>query len=655
MATLPSRPSTRKAKGKSRHSGQEISGPISVTTRHALFGVPLPLLLDKTPGHQIPPFVDKICLFIESALLRVEGIFRQSGYTSEIEACKQWLDSGREQASYWELSPHSVCDLLKLYFRELPDPLLTEDLYPCFMAKAKAAARVQERGAAGGLSAMDLKELVNGLPFANRCLLKCLLSLFKKVQENQDYNLMTVSNLATIFGPNILRAPAESTAKVTTPTEMMQEMALANNVVSTLIVHFEDILQDTELVRSYQAIVEALYDYAARSKDEMSMKKGDLFWLMEKDPSGWWKVEHPSTGMLGYVPGAYVTTKRWTQISQRYDRRKSEPVNVLHMQQQQQQLGGIVPRAISDNASELRSSCNREASSSTSSSIPIPIAAITEAMATTAISPGRASPGRRMTISAYSPRKRPELPSFNDVELEKKVSLQSRDDGAVKKRSVVASPQPLRRNSLHSASYSSLSLSSPSPSSSSSPLYKTTTSTTNRAPITTPSVAPALPPLPQQPKPPQSQQQQRHIRFCCPPPSTPVHKQQMPTTSTTNNTSHPPSHPLAHSASLSSLPASLLHRPQPPLPSSLSSSSSPSAGRRFSLQVSAPGKVNPPLAQAAAAIDGRSSRSAPALPRPPSPGPVPLSQRVRALSASSSYGSLTGSDNALPVRRFLQE
>ncbi|KAL6051057.1 Tyrosine-protein kinase yes [Balamuthia mandrillaris] len=524
------------------------------------------------------------------------------------------------------------------------------------MAKAKAAARVQERGAAGGLSAMDLKELVNGLPFANRCLLKCLLSLFKKVQENQDYNLMTVSNLATIFGPNILRAPAESTAKVTTPTEMMQEMALANNVVSTLIVHFEDILQDTELVRSYQAILEALYDYAARSKDEMSMKKGDLFWLMEKDPSGWWKVEHPSTGMLGYVPGAYVTTKRWTQISQRYDRRKSEPVNGLHMQQQQQQLGGIVPRAISDNASELRSSCNREASSSTSSSIPIPIAAITEAMATTALSPGRASPGRRMTISAYSPRKRPELPSFNDVELEKKVSLQSRDDGAVKKRSVVASPQPLRRNSLHSASYSSLSLSSPSSSSSSSSsLYKTTT-LTNRAPITTPSVAPALPPLPQQPKPPQSQQQQqRYIRFCCPPPSTPVHKQQMPTTSTTNNTSHPPSRPLAHSASLSSLPASLLHRPQPPLPSSLSSSSSPSAGRRFSLQVSAPGKVNPPLAQAAAAIDGRSSRSAPALPRPPSPGPVPLSQRVRALSASSSYGSLTGSDNALPVRRFLQE
>lgn len=44
-----------------------------------------------------------------------------------------------------------VCDLLKLYLRQLPEPLLTFELYDCFLAKAKTAIRTTAHDLAGKL------------------------------------------------------------------------------------------------------------------------------------------------------------------------------------------------------------------------------------------------------------------------------------------------------------------------------------------------------------------------------------------------------------------------------------------------------------------------------------------------------------------------
>jgi hypothetical protein len=46
----------------------------------------------------------------------------------------QRLDKGEDVDLSQELDPHAVAGLLKLYFRDLPEPLMTFELYPWFIA-----------------------------------------------------------------------------------------------------------------------------------------------------------------------------------------------------------------------------------------------------------------------------------------------------------------------------------------------------------------------------------------------------------------------------------------------------------------------------------------------------------------------------------------
>jgi len=55
----------------------------------------------------------------------------------DVEQLKQEFDSVQKVVHLTEdQTPHHVASLLKEFFRELPDPLLTRDLYPAFIATA---------------------------------------------------------------------------------------------------------------------------------------------------------------------------------------------------------------------------------------------------------------------------------------------------------------------------------------------------------------------------------------------------------------------------------------------------------------------------------------------------------------------------------------
>lgn len=77
------------------------------------------------------PLVLKCCAeFIEKHGL-VDGIYRLSGVKSNIQKLRHGFDQGRipdltEDAILQDI--HCVASLLKMYFRELPNPLLTYEL-----------------------------------------------------------------------------------------------------------------------------------------------------------------------------------------------------------------------------------------------------------------------------------------------------------------------------------------------------------------------------------------------------------------------------------------------------------------------------------------------------------------------------------------------
>tara|TARA_R110002050_G_scaffold138375_1_gene262126 strand:- start:181 stop:486 length:306 start_codon:yes stop_codon:yes gene_type:complete len=65
--------------------------------------------------------------------IREEGIYRQTGAHSDIQDLKALFEVG-ESVDLTQARAHAVADLLKRFCMELPDPLLTGELYDDFMA-----------------------------------------------------------------------------------------------------------------------------------------------------------------------------------------------------------------------------------------------------------------------------------------------------------------------------------------------------------------------------------------------------------------------------------------------------------------------------------------------------------------------------------------
>ena len=48
------------------------------------------------------------------------------------------------------------------------------------------------------------------------------------------------------------------------------------------------------------------YDYASRTNDDLSFKKGDLLYIINTDEGDWWYARSKHTGQEGYIPNNYV-------------------------------------------------------------------------------------------------------------------------------------------------------------------------------------------------------------------------------------------------------------------------------------------------------------------------------------------------------------
>jgi len=110
---------------------------------------------------------------------------------------------------------------LKLYFRELPDPLMTFELY-----KQWTSAPVP-----GNIPAtvQVLRELITKLPQTNAFVLEYLMTLLYKISQNQPVTKMPATNLAICWAPNILKSAYES------PESALRDSGLINVVTQILI------------------------------------------------------------------------------------------------------------------------------------------------------------------------------------------------------------------------------------------------------------------------------------------------------------------------------------------------------------------------------------------------------------------------------------
>jgi len=298
-----------------------------------LFGRPLEQAVENPDGSQIPAIVFRCIFYLEKEQsLTREGIFRLSGSSNLIERYVQRIDKGEDVDLSQEMDPHAVAGLLKLYFRDLPEPLMTFELYHWFIASISTQDRA--------LRLRFLKHLVNKLPALNKSVLSYLLSFLLKVAAYAEVNKMALHNLATVFAPNLLR-PQQSNA-----LGMVTDTPKINGVVNTLLQDYEYVFEDKEI--SFNLTDEdksapccrALYDYSAQAPDELSFKKGSIIKIVHERSDGWWIGEFGNNN-FGRVPATYVqklSQKQSQEFNSRQKFKRQQKKLLTEKEEQEREL-----------------------------------------------------------------------------------------------------------------------------------------------------------------------------------------------------------------------------------------------------------------------------------------------------------------------------
>ncbi|XP_076330673.1 active breakpoint cluster region-related protein-like [Tachypleus tridentatus] len=146
------------------------------------------------------PFIITSCIReVEKRGMNEVGIYRVSGSASDVQRLKKTFETNLYEAEQLlkEVDIHTVTGLLKLYLRELPDSLFTDSLYNMFFEAF--SLKDQEARTKGLLS------LFHSLPSINQGVIRKLLDHMVKVNQHENHNKMSLHNLATVFGPNVLR------------------------------------------------------------------------------------------------------------------------------------------------------------------------------------------------------------------------------------------------------------------------------------------------------------------------------------------------------------------------------------------------------------------------------------------------------------------
>ncbi|CAB1352748.1 unnamed protein product [Coregonus sp. 'balchen'] len=141
-----------------------------------VFGVP-PIINVQRSGQPLPQSIQQAMRYLRSQCLEKVGIFRKSGVKSRIQTLRQLNENSPDHVSYQGQSAYDVADLLKQYFRDLPEPVLTTKLTETFLQIYQCES--------------------------NREVLQTLLYFLSDIASAEE-NQMTAGNLAVCLAPSIL-------------------------------------------------------------------------------------------------------------------------------------------------------------------------------------------------------------------------------------------------------------------------------------------------------------------------------------------------------------------------------------------------------------------------------------------------------------------
>ncbi|KAF2071201.1 hypothetical protein CYY_007487 [Polysphondylium violaceum] len=165
-----------------------------------IFGLPLDVGIERSSTlHPLMPDIVYKCIeYIKERGMQEEGIFRISGSSSAIQALKNEFNNGVDVDLSQQLDQHVVSGILKLYLRQIPETLFTNEFSEELEALREGGNSVE----AVSSRVCGLTSLLKFLPESNRCILHYLCSLLNNISFEPSTKMSNV-NLAIVFAPTL--------------------------------------------------------------------------------------------------------------------------------------------------------------------------------------------------------------------------------------------------------------------------------------------------------------------------------------------------------------------------------------------------------------------------------------------------------------------
>ncbi|CAI2349747.1 unnamed protein product [Caenorhabditis sp. 36 PRJEB53466] len=238
MATTPkSGRKWKKSKAAKQGSGGGSSGSSSGSQQQGTAAGPQPVLGVRLADCPIGNCEDHVPMLVQICVSVVEthgmdtvGIYRIPGNTAAVNALKESLSArgfdSIDLSKVESLDPrwrdvNVVSSLLKMFLRKLPEPLLTDKLYPFFIDANRISTHHNRLH--------KLRNLLRKLPRPHYDTLRFLILHLAEITRHSDVNKMECRNLALMFGPSIVRPSDDNMAT------MVTHMSDQCKIIETLI------------------------------------------------------------------------------------------------------------------------------------------------------------------------------------------------------------------------------------------------------------------------------------------------------------------------------------------------------------------------------------------------------------------------------------
>ncbi|XP_039990871.1 rho GTPase-activating protein 27 isoform X2 [Xiphias gladius] len=179
----------------------------------------------------VPSFVERCIKAVEKRGLDIDGLYRVSGNLAVIQKLRFKADHEELdlEDGQWE-DVHVITGALKLFFRELSEPLFPYSHFNNFIA----AIRIPDYNT----KVCCMHDLVRSLPPPNHDTMELLFGHLRRVIQYGEDNRMTVQNVAIVFGPTLLRPETES-------SNIAMHMVFQNQIVEFILNEYEHIFRSS--------------------------------------------------------------------------------------------------------------------------------------------------------------------------------------------------------------------------------------------------------------------------------------------------------------------------------------------------------------------------------------------------------------------------